>query len=196
MSYHAAMRRFALAVAITLTSGVVQAAEPYAIDPQHLTLGFLVEHIGFAKVLGSFQEGSGTFRFDEATGRIEDVRVVVSTASVSTGVEDRDRHLRSEDFFDAERFPEMTFESPGGQLTDRRGTLTGVLTIRDRRRTVTLDVEWNKSGESPLPGNPWVAGFSVRGSFRRSDFGMTYGVADGLVGDEIELIIELEAQRQ
>ncbi len=90
----------------------------------------------------------------------------------------------------------MVFEADRMVLEDRGGELAGRLTILGVTKPLTLSVTWNKSGESPLPGNPYVAGLSARGRFERSAYGMSYGVADGLVGNEVELIIELEAQRQ
>ena len=190
--------RLSLAVLVfcAARSGI---AEPrlYEIDPQHLTLGFLVEHVGFARVLGRFPEAEGTFTFDEATGEISNVRVVVKTASVDTTVEPRDRHLKSADFLNVEKFPEMVFESKGTtKLEGRRGELRGVLTLVGITRPLALSVAWNKSATSPLPGNPYVAGMSARGSFRRGEFGMSYGLADGLVGDDVELLVELEAHRR
>ena len=190
--------RLSLAV-LVLCAARSGRAEPrlYEIDPQHLTLGFLVEHVGFARVLGRFPEAEGTFTFDEATGEISNVRVVVKTASVDTTVEPRDRHLKSADFLNVEKFPEMVFESKGTtKLEGRKGELRGVLTLVGITRPLALSVAWNKSANSPLPGEPYVAGMSARGSFRRSEFGMSYGVADGLVGDDVELLIELEAHRR
>jgi polyisoprenoid-binding protein YceI len=182
---------------VALLTLVLASAPLYEIDPQHLTVGFLVEHVGFAKVFGRFNEAEGSFRFDEERGEISDARVVVRTASVDTTVEPRDRHLRSADFLNVEEFPEMVFESPGTtKLVDRKGELRGNLTLLGVTKPLTLSVTWNRSAVSPLPGNPYVAGMSVRGSFSRSAFGMTYGVDDGLVGDEVELLIELEAQRR
>ena len=188
-----------LSLAILVFCARSGGAEPrlYEIDPQHLTLGFLVDHVGFAKVFGRFREAEGRFTFDEATGEISNVRVVVKTASVDTTVEPRDRHLRSADFLNAGKFPEMVFESMGTtKLEDRKGELRGRLTLVGVTRSLVLSVTWNKSATSPLPGKPYVAGMSARGSFRRSEFGMSYGVADGLVGDEVELLIELEAHRR
>jgi polyisoprenoid-binding protein YceI len=190
--------RLALA-ALTLCAARGGGAEPrlYQIDPQHLTLAFLVEHVGFAKVLGRFREVEGQFTFDETSGEISNVRVVVKTASVDTEVEPRDRHLRSADFLNVEKFPEMIFESEETtKLSGRKGELRGSLTLIGVTRPITLSVSWNKSAPSPLPGNPFVAGMSARGSFRRSEFGMSYGISDGLVGDEVELLIELEAHRR
>lgn len=190
--------RLTLAV-LLLCAPRVRGAEPrvYEIDPQHLTLGFLVQHAGFAKVFGRFPDAEGRFTFDEGAGKISDVRVVVKTASVDTTVEARDRHLKSADFLNVEKFPEMLFESTETAKLDGRSTeLRGSLTLVGITRPLSLSVVWNKSATSPLPGKPYVAGMSARGSFRRSDFGMSYGVADGLVGDEVELLIELEAHRQ
>ena len=190
--------RLPLAV-LVLCAARLGGAEPrlYEIDPQHLTLGFLVEHVGFARVLGRFPEAEGTFTFDEATGEISNVRVVVKTASVDTTVEPRDRHLKSADFLNVEKFPEMVFESKGTtKLEGRKGELRGYLTLVGVARPLALAITWNKSATSPLPGEPYVAGMSARGSFRRSEFGMSYGVADGLVGDDVELLVELEAHRR
>lgn len=187
---------FAAALAVSWCCQSRAESNRYEIDPEHLTIGFLVEHVGFAKVFGFFREASGSFTFDEDTGEIADVRVVVRTTSVFTSVEARDRHLRSPDFLDVESHPEMIFEADGTTLVDRKGTLDGRLTLRGATHPVSLSVTWNKSAVSPLPGSPYVAGMSARGSFERSDFGLSYGVADGLVGDEVELVIELEAHRQ
>jgi len=190
------MRAALVALLTVLNCSAAAESDRYEIDPAHLTVGFLVEHVGFAKVFGMFREASGGFHFDEETGSLSDVRVVVKTASVFTSVDDRDRHLRSSDFLDVDAFPEMVFEAGSGQLDDGKGLIEGRLTLVGVERPLSLSVTWNKSGESPLPGSPYVAGMSARGSFLRSEFGLTYGVADGLVGDEVELIIELEAHRR
>ena len=186
----------AILMALALSCSSYAESKRYEIDPEHLTIGFLVEHVGFAKVFGMFRDARGGFTFDEETSTISDVRVVVQTASVFTGVDARDQHLKSGDFLDVETFPEMIFEADRSVLENCKGTLTGRLTILGVTKPLTLSVTWNKSGESPLPGNPYVAGLSARGSFARSKFGMTYGVLDGLVGENVELIIELEAHRQ
>ncbi len=149
-----------------------------------------------ARQVEMFRDARGGFTFDEETSTLSNVRVVVQTASVFTGVDARDQHLRSGDFLDVETFPEMIFEADRSVLENREGTLAGRLTILGVTKPLTLAVTWNKSGESPLPGRPYVAGLSARGSFARSEFGMTYGVLDGLVGEDVELIIELEAHRQ
>ena len=172
----------------------------YEIDPEHVTVAFLVEHVGYAKVLGTFREVEGSFSFDESTRELSDVRVEVKTTSVDTGVERRDQHLRSADFLACERFPTMTFEAEGTRLdASGRASLEGHLTLLGEKRPITLEIVWNKSALSPLAQGsekPYVLGASARGSFERSAFGMSYGVAEALVGDDVELIIELEAHRR
>ncbi len=175
-------------------------AARYALDPEHLTVAFLVEHIGYAKTLGAFRKASGSFSYDEASGALGDVRVVVETASVDTALAARDGHLRKADFLDVARFPTMTFTA---NRATRRGErdyrIEGELELLGRKRPLVLEATLNKLERYPIGpslAKPFVAGASARGRFRRSDFGMNYGVVNGLVGDEIELIIELEARRQ
>ena len=174
--------------------------ERYELDPDHVTVAFLVEHIGYAKTLGQFRKVSGGFILDEATGKLADLRVVIDAASIDTGHAARDGHLRGKDFLDVARFPRLTFTATSVQRRDaRRFVVAGELELLGRRRPVTLEATLNKSERYPIGPpllKPWVLGVSARGRLKRSEFGMTYGIANGLVGDEVELIIELEARRQ
>jgi polyisoprenoid-binding protein YceI len=174
------------------------AAEParYELDPEHLTIAFLVEHIGYAKVLGQFLTASGGFTFDEATGTLSDVLVAVETDSVATHHEARDEHLKSRDFLDSDAKPTMTFTARGARRTgERTFAVSGELELNGTRRPLALDATWNKTAPYPIGARAEVMGVSLRGSLKRSEFGMTYGVADGLVGDEVEIVVELEARR-
>jgi polyisoprenoid-binding protein YceI len=179
-------------------------AEParYTIDPEHLAVGFLVEHIGYAKILGMFTRARGGYIFDEASGALRELELVIETDSVFSNHEKRDKHLRGSDFLNTAEFPEMTFRAPSGRPTgERTYAVAGELTLLGRTRPVTLQATWNKSGPYPfgsglLGAKPYVMGVSARGSFRRSEFGMSYAVANGWVGDEVELLIELEARRE
>lgn len=173
------------------------AAEPtrYELDAEHTTVAFLVEHIGYAKTLGQFREANGGFTFDAESGELTAVRIVVATASVDTHHEARDRHLTSADFLDSGRHPTMTFTASGAERSgERTFTVTGELTLLGRTRPLTLDATLNKMAPYPIGNRAEVVGVSARGSLKRSEFGMTYGVADGLVGDEVEIIIEIEAR--
>jgi polyisoprenoid-binding protein YceI len=173
-------------------------AEPvrYELDPAHTTIAFLVEHIGFAKTLGQFLRVSGGYTFDEDTRALSDVRVVVATDSVSTHHEARDGHLTSRDFFDSGTHPEMTFTADGARRTgERTFVVTGELDLRGERAPLMLEATVNKSAPYPIGDRAEVMGVSARGTLSRSAFGMTYGVADGLVGDTVEILIEFEARR-
>lgn len=198
MMLSACTRRAALG-AFACVLALPARAQParYEIDPDHLTLAFLVEHTGFAKVLGQFREARGHYSFDEASGQLGEVRIEVETQSVASHHNARDRHLRGSDFLNASRFPRMVFTAPGGQRTgERRYELAGQLELLGRSQPLTLQAQWNKSGPSPIRKGDYVMGVSARGSFKRSAFGMDYGVANGWVGDEVEILIEFEAIRQ
>jgi polyisoprenoid-binding protein YceI len=177
-------------------------AEPvrYEIDPEHLSVGFLVDHIGYARVLGMFRTAQGSFRFDEDRAELSEVQVEIDTESVFSNHQRRDEHLRSADFLDVREHPRMVFSAAGAErVSEREFLVRGELTLLGVTRPVTLEATWNKSDTYPIGGmfsRPYVMGVSLRGSFRRSEFGMTYGVDNGWVGDEVELIIELEAKRR
>lgn len=195
--------RWLVAGTLAVATGVASAQpERYEIDPEHLSVGFLVSHVDYASVLGMFREGEGSFTFDEATGELSDLRVVIYTDSVFTDHEKRDEHLRSPDFLNSAEFPEMVYVAESASPSSgRQYQIEGELELLGSARPVALQATWNKSGQYPFGGGllgepPYAMGVSIRGSFRRSEFGMTYGVDNGWVGDEVELIIEFEAQRQ
>lgn len=196
--------RTVVGLALTLSSqtALLAASHSYQIDPDHLSVAFLVEHVSFARVVGLFRHAEGSLIFDEENRRLGSVRVAVRTESVFTNQADRDRHLRSPDFLNVKQFPEMTFEASGPLVLDEsgKGRLAGRLTLLGTSRPLVLDVTWNRSGVSPLADpegrHPYVLGASARGRFQRSEYGMTYGVDNGWVGDEVELVVELEAWRQ
>lgn len=174
------------------------AAEParYELDPEHLTIAFLVQHIGYAKVLGQFLTATGGYTFDETTGELSAVRVVVDTGSVSTHHEARDEHVKSRDFLNTGSHPTMTFTASGARRTgERTFEVAGELELNGTRRPLVLAATWNKTAPYPIGARAEVMGVSLRGSLKRSEFGMTYGVDNGLVGDDVELVVELEARR-
>jgi polyisoprenoid-binding protein YceI len=177
-------------------------AEPagYELDPDHVSIGFLVDHVGYAKVLGMFRAARGSYTFDEATAALTNVRVEIDTASVFTNQAKRDEHLKGADFLNSKQFPRMTFTAANARRTgDRSFEIKGQLELLGRSQPLTLQATWNKSANSPVGGvfsKPYVMGVSARGSFKRSAYGMTYALDNGWVGDEVALIIEFEAQRK
>ena len=184
---------------LMISTAHAQAAR-YELDPDHTTVAFLVDHIGYAKVLGLFRSARGSYRFDEATATLSDVRIEVETASVFSNQRKRDDHLKGPDFLNSGEFPKMVFTATSAKRTgDKTFDIGGQLELLGKSLPLTLQATWNKSAESPLGGplgKPYVMGVSARGSFKRSAYGMTYAVANGWVGDEVPLIIEFEAVRQ
>ncbi len=178
---------------------MAQAAR-YEIDPDHLSVGFLVDHIGYAKTLGMFRTARGSYSFDEAGAKLSAVRIEIDTSSVFTNQRKRDDHLKGPDFLNSSEFPRMVFSADTARRTgDRSFEIAGQLLLLGKSQPLTLQATWNKSAESPLGGigrKPYVMGVSARGSFKRSAYGMNYAVANGWVGDEVALIIEFEAVRQ
>lgn len=187
----------ALAV-FAITAAAPAAAEPvrWEIDPSHLSIVFNASHIGYGATWGMFLEAGGSFMFDEETKELSDLEVTVDTTSVFTNDERRDGHLRSADFLNAEEHPLARFVmTEANQKSETTGTITGDLTLRGVTKPVTLDVTLNKIGPYPF-GNNYVLGVTAETTINRSDFGSTYALENGLVGDEIPLVIELEAIRQ
>jgi polyisoprenoid-binding protein YceI len=201
------LRRRGLVAGAALAAGLLGAplvahaqAPRYEIDPDHFTVAFLVDHIGYAKVLGSFRAARGSYRFDEASGTLSEVRIEVDTASVFTNQRKRDDHLKGPDFLNSGEFPRMVFTASGAKrLAERRFEIAGQLELLGKSQPLTLTATWNKSAESPLGGigrKPYVMGVSARGSFRRGAYGMNYALDNGWVGDTVDLIVEFEAVRQ
>ena len=167
----------------------------FVLDPEHTSITFLVQHLGFADVAGMFLESEGSFTYDEETRELSDLRVVIKTDSVFTNHERRDQHLRSADFLNVEAFPEMIFEGRSAEpFTETTGQVTGDLTLRGVTRPVALDVRLNKAGRYPFLDQHYAIGIDATATIKRSDFGMTY--ASEWVGDDIRIILGFEAIRQ
>ncbi len=190
----------AIAAAIVLALVSSQAyAEPkrYRLDPDHTTVAFLVDHLGFSRILGSFIRVEGGFTYDEAAQELSDLRVTVHTSSVYSAHKARDEHVRGQDFLDVKRHPEMVFVADSGTAEGpNRGTVSGQLTLLGQTHPLTLAVTLNKSGVYPFGHKRHTLGISARGAIQRSFYGMTYGVAAGMVGDMVHIIIETEALQQ
>ncbi|MDM0076562.1 YceI family protein [Variovorax sp. J2P1-59] len=192
------MRLLCLALLPLMVLASRARAEParYELDPNHITVAFMVDHLGYAKVLGMFRAARGSYSFDESTGTLGNVRIEVDTQSVFSNYARRDQHLKSADFLNASEFPRMVFTAATARRTgDRSFEIPGQLELLGRPQPLTLTATWNKSGPSPID-KVYTMGVSARGSFKRSSFGMNYGVSNEWVGDEVPLIIEFEAQRK
>ncbi len=169
------------------------AASEYKIDPSHTHVLFLVDHLGFSKMIGLFGDTSGAIAFDPANPAASKLNVDVKTASLQSQFGPRDSDLKGADWFNVEEFPDMTFV--GKTFTkkdDKTGEITGDLTLLGVTKLVTLEVTFNKTGVRPTDKADTV-GFSARGSLNRSDFGMKTFIP--YISDKVDLIIESEATR-
>lgn len=170
----------------------------WAVDVAHSSIDFSVKHMMIATVKGSFHEFEANIEADPNDLTTAKITFSVDIASIDTRNADRDAHLRSGDFFDAENHPKMEFKSTQiSKKGDGEYTLTGDLTIRGTTRPVNFNVTFEGQGKDPW-GNEKV-GFSAQGSILRSDFGLTYNAAletgGVLIGDQIKISIDIEASK-
>ncbi len=183
---------------MTTATATATPVRTFAIDKSHSEVQFQVRHL-VTKVRGRFTDFSGTVQFDEARPDDSRVNFSVAVASIDTATPDRDAHLRSEDFFFADKFPTLTFTSTrvvrrSAELFDVIGTLT----IRGVSREVTLPVSYLGAAKDPW-GNA-RAGFETEITINRKDFGLTWNAAletgGFLVGDEVKLSVSVQAIAQ
>ncbi|MFH8613602.1 YceI family protein [Streptomyces sp. NPDC017979] len=168
----------------------------YTIDPAHSSIGFTVRHAMVTNVRGAFDEYDGKLSLNGADPAASAASIDVKIASIDTANEDRDNHLRSPDFFDAEKFPTMTFRSTRAEEAGG-GTyrIIGDLTIKDVTRPLTIDLEFNGSAKDAF-GNERV-GFEGGATILRSDWGLTWNAAvetgGVMVSDKVKLNFDISA---
>lgn len=177
---------------MTITAGT------YALDPAHTTIGFVARHAMITKVRGNFNEFEGTLTVGE---NITDstATTTVKTASIDTNNADRDAHVKNEDFFDVEKFPEMTFTATKFDVNEAgEGTVTGDLTIKGTTKSVDFKVEETGVAEDPF-GNTRL-GFESKTSINRTDFGVDFNAplktGGVLVSEEIKIELEVSAIKE
>lgn len=169
------------------------------IDPVHSEIGFSVKHMMVSNVRGRFNDVTGHIDFNENDPSTAKIDVEINTHSVDTRQEQRDNHLRSADFFDAENHPKMSFVSTNVEhVKGDNYRVTGDLTIRGTTKPVTLDATFE--GVSPDPYGGVRSGFSATGKINRHDFGLDYNAAieagGVVVGADIKIQLEVEAIKQ
>jgi polyisoprenoid-binding protein YceI len=172
-------------------------ADTYVFDKVHSTMGFQVRHL-FSKVPGKFDDFAGKIQFDEANPENSTVEVKIKTASVDTGVAMRDKDLRSPNFFDVEKFPEITFTSKSVKRTgETTGEVTGDLTMHGVTKQVVLNVELLGKGAG-MEGKT-VSGWEAKTNLKRSEFGLSWNkMIEGtqVVGDDVEIDLHVEADKE
>ncbi len=179
-------------ICATISAPVFAAPETYTIDSDHTFPSFEISHLGFSKHHGRFNNTSGQIVIDSAakSGSIE---VKIDTASVDTGGEKLEKHLRAEDFFNVEKFPTMTFKSNKLNFKgDKLVAAQGELTLLGVSKPVSLNIASFNCGNHPV-NKKAMCGAEATATIKRSDFGMKYGVP--AVGDEVKLTIQVEAYK-
>jgi polyisoprenoid-binding protein YceI len=184
---------------VAVGGGLQLPAGEWQIDPKHSPVEFAVRHLMVATVKGRFARLEGRINIDPAQPERSSVEVSIDAASIDTHEAQRDTHLRSADFLDAENHPQLTYRSTSVRpLGEGRFQVDGELTIRGVTRPVTLDAE--ALGVNRSPYGFQVAGFSATTRINRKDFGLNWNMAleagGVLVGDEVKISLEIEAIHQ
>jgi polyisoprenoid-binding protein YceI len=189
------MKKLNILVAALLISGGALAQTTWNVDKPHTKVGFSVMHMAVTEVEGKFNDfdGSVVSKSDDFNGA--DVTFTAKTTSVDTDNEKRDGHLKSDDFFNAEKFPELKFK---GQIVKEGNgyKLKGDLTIRDVTKPVSFDLVYNGTVDT---GRGIKAGFRVNGKINRQDYGLKFnaalGTGDLVVANDVELIVKVELNK-
>lgn len=168
------------------------ASGPFKVDSVHSSVVFKVKHLNVAWFFGRFDDVSGTFLLDAADPAKSVIDVTIKAESISSANADRDKHLRSQDFFAVKEFPTITFKSTAVRKTgDKTYEVAGDLSMHGQRKSITVTVEDTGTGPGMRGGE--VAGLYSTFTVKRSDFGMTFMV--GPIGDEVTLMVSLEGAR-
>jgi polyisoprenoid-binding protein YceI len=171
-------------------------AGTWQIDRSHTSVEFIARHLMIAKVRGRFTDVEGTIEIGKAPEQ-SSAHITIQAASISTGDDARDAHLRSADFLDAERFPTLEFHSTSVEHDGSHWLVGGDLTVRDVIRPVVLEVEFDGAANDPF-GNSKIA-FSASSQVNREDFGLTWNApletGGVLVGPKVRIELNVEAVR-
>lgn len=193
------MRSLIAGLAVSLVAFAASAAPvEYAFDASHSNIGFKVPHLVVSSVSGRFKEvQSAKIKLDDQDLTKSEISIEIKASSVDTGDPKRDEHLRNPDFFDTAKYPLIKFTSTKISKAGKGYKLVGDLTIRDVRKSVTLDATVSE----PIK-NPWgkhVRAVKLSGSIKRSDFGLKWNKAleagGVLVGEEVSLVIDAEVTK-
>jgi polyisoprenoid-binding protein YceI len=172
-------------------------ADTYVFDKRHCTMGFEVRYL-FSKVPGKFDDFAGKIQFDDANPENSSVGVKIKTASIDTGVAKRDQDLRSPNFFDVEKFPEITFTSKSVKRTgETTAEVSGDLTIHGVTKEIVLNVEL--LGKGAEGEGKTTSGWEAKTNLMRSEFGLTWNqMIEGtqVVGDDVEIDLRVKADKQ
>jgi len=169
-------------------------AETFKVDPVHSSAVFSVEHLGVSRFYGRFNKMSGTFTIDTTNPEKSSIQVEIPAESIDTNAAGRDRDLKGPDFFDAKQFPTLSFTSTKiAKSGENRWTVTGDFTLHGVTKALTCEIEIVGYGKTPMG---YRGGLATTFTIKRSDFGMTKYVKEGMLGDEVTVMLGLEGVKQ
>jgi len=185
-----------IAAALLIATSMPANAEQYDFDikGQHAFIQFKVKHLGFSWLLGSFRTFDGHFSYDERKPEKNSVTVNIDTASLDTNHAERNKHLRSADFFDVSNYPKATFTSTSYQATGKKtGVLKGKLTLHGVSKDIAIDV--TQIGTGPDPWGGYRRGFEGHTTLHLSDYRMKKSGMLGAVAENVEIFLSIEGVR-
>jgi len=184
------LKTIAIGISLSLTLPVLVQAASYTIDPSHSFVKFETSHLGVSKLSGRFNKIVGKLMFDPAAGDgSQSVEVSIDTNSLDTNWADRDKHLRSGDFFNVEKFTNATFKSTKFSGDASGGTLTGTLTFLGVSKNIEFPI--TKIGEGKDPWGGYRVGFEGIYKMTRKDFGMDFNL--GPAAEFVDVTLQIEA---
>ncbi len=186
-----------LAPAVLLFAGVAAHAQASAwtIDSAHSGVNFEIRHLAVSNVHGAFSKVTGTIKLDEKDITKSSVDATIDATTVNTNMDPRDKHLKSPDFFDVEKFPTLTFKSTSFSNAGGKLKMTGDLTLHGVTKPVTLDVD-GPAAPQKGQGGKTVSGFSASGIIHRPDFAFGPKFAPPTLGDDVKFTIDIEMDKQ
>ncbi len=183
-------------ILVAFFSATVFSQTTWKVDPAHTQVSFGITHMGISEVEGRFDKFDGTIVASEEDFSDAKYEMVIEVPSINTGIEMRDNHLRNVDFFDAEKYPQMTFKSTSSEkVGENRYKVTGDLSFHGVTKPVTLDVWYRGTIENPQNGN-LISGFAISGTIKRSDFNLGTGFPEAALSDAVTIDVDGEFKKQ
>ncbi len=173
-----------LALGLSASAGAAE----FTVDPTHSFVEFRIQHLGYSWLYGRFNGISGGFKYDAATPEASSIELAIDTTSIDSNHAERDKHLRSAEFLDVEKFAKATFKSTAYKGTANEGVLSGVLSFHGVDKAIDIPIK--KVGEGADPWGGYRAGFSGTYVMTRADFGLDYELGPASTTVELELGVE------
>lgn len=181
---------------IAFLSTSVFAQTNWKADPAHTQVSFGITHMGISEVEGLFREFDGSIVSSKEDFSDAQYEFSIEVPSIDTGIEMRDNHLKSADFFEAEKYPKMTFKSTSSEkVADDKYKVTGDLTFHGITKPVSLDVWYRGTVENPQNGEV-ISGFAISGNAKRSDYNLGSGFPEAVLSDHVLIDVDGEFKKQ